>query len=106
MAYGDFKDLTEKTASDKVFCGKAFNIAKIRNMDIKVDLLEWFRNNFIKSLLLHVQVNLLVKVFQYNNWQELHKPISRKGGKHKVYSSFKDNIWSAVFGSSRYTINK
>ena len=28
MAYGDFKDLTEKTASDKVFCGKAFNIAK------------------------------------------------------------------------------
>ena len=28
MAYGDFKDLTRRTASDKMLCGKAFNIAK------------------------------------------------------------------------------
>ena len=28
MAYGDFKDLKRRTASDKVFRGKAFNIAK------------------------------------------------------------------------------
>ena len=28
MAYGDFKDLTSGTASDKTFCNKAFNIAK------------------------------------------------------------------------------
>ena len=28
MAYGDFKDFTRKTASDKVVSGKAFNIAK------------------------------------------------------------------------------
>ena len=28
MAYGDFKDLTRRTASDKVLRGKAFNIAK------------------------------------------------------------------------------
>ena len=28
MAYGDFKDLTRRTASDKIFCNKAFNIAK------------------------------------------------------------------------------
>ena len=28
MAYGDFKDLTRRTASDKILCGKAFNIAK------------------------------------------------------------------------------
>ena len=28
MAYGDFKDLTRKTASDKVLRDKAFNIAK------------------------------------------------------------------------------
>ena len=27
MAYGDFKDLTRRTASDKIFCDKAFNIA-------------------------------------------------------------------------------
>ena len=28
MAYGDFKDLTRRTASDKILCYKAFNIAK------------------------------------------------------------------------------
>ena len=28
MAYGDFKDLTRRTASDNVLRGKAFNIAK------------------------------------------------------------------------------
>ena len=28
MVYGDFKDLTRRTASDKILCNKAFNIAK------------------------------------------------------------------------------
>ena len=28
MAYGDFKDLTRRTASDKIFMEKAFNVAK------------------------------------------------------------------------------
>ena len=28
MAYGDFKDLTRRTASDKILCDKAFTIAK------------------------------------------------------------------------------
>ena len=28
MAYGDFKDLTKRTASDKILCYKTFNIAK------------------------------------------------------------------------------
>ena len=27
--YGDFKNLTRRTASDKILCYKAFNIAKI-----------------------------------------------------------------------------
>ena len=34
MAYGDFKDLTRRTASDKILHDKAFNIAKTL-MDIK-----------------------------------------------------------------------
>ena len=33
MAYGDFKDLIERTAADKVLRDKAFNIAK----DLKYD---------------------------------------------------------------------
>ena len=28
MAYGNFKDLTEKTATDKILLDKAFNIGK------------------------------------------------------------------------------
>ena len=28
MVYGDFKDLTRGTASDKILCDKTFNIAK------------------------------------------------------------------------------
>ena len=41
MAYGDFKDLTRRTASDKILRDKSFNIAKIQNiMDIKGVLLQ------------------------------------------------------------------
>ena len=40
MAYGDFKDLAKRTASDKDLRFKAFNIAKIQNMmDIEEILL-------------------------------------------------------------------
>ena len=28
MTYEDFKDLTRRTASDKIFCDKTFNTAK------------------------------------------------------------------------------
>ena len=33
MAYGDFKDLTRRTASDKILCDKAFNISKNSKYD-------------------------------------------------------------------------
>ena len=32
-AYGDLKDLTRRTASDKIFCDKALNIAKNSKYD-------------------------------------------------------------------------
>ena len=48
MAYGDFKDLTRRTVSDKILRDQAFNIAKIRNMmEINVDLLQWIKNVLI-----------------------------------------------------------
>ena len=34
MAYRDFKDLTGRTASDKIFHDKAFNIAKNLKYDV------------------------------------------------------------------------
>ena len=58
MAYGDFKDLEGRTASDKVLRDKAFNIAKNPKYDgIKEGLLLWFINFSIKSPL-RFQINL------------------------------------------------
>ena len=48
MAYGDFKDLKRRTASDKILKDKAFNIAKNPKY-IKEDLLLWFTSLLIKS---------------------------------------------------------
>ena len=35
MAYGDFKNLPRRTASDKTLCNKAFNIAKNPKFDVQ-----------------------------------------------------------------------
>ena len=49
MAYGDFKDLARRTASDKEI--KHLILLKILNMtDIKEGLLLWYINILIKSL--------------------------------------------------------
>ena len=51
MTYGDFKDLTRRTVSDKILRDKAFNIAKNLKYDrIKEVLLEWFINFLIKKI--------------------------------------------------------
>ena len=60
MTYEDFKVIRRRAVSDKVLREKVFNITKIQNRtDINVDLLQWFTNSLIKSLLLYVQKNLL-----------------------------------------------
>ena len=47
MAYGDFKDLARRTASDKVLRDKAFNIGENPKYDGYLFL--WFTNFLIKS---------------------------------------------------------
>ena len=50
MAYGDFKDLARRTASDKILRDKAFNIAKNPKYDgYQKGLALWFINFLIKS---------------------------------------------------------
>ena len=50
MAYGDFKDLTGRTVSDKILRDKAFNIANnLQYDDNKEVLLQWFINFSIKK---------------------------------------------------------
>ena len=95
MAFGDFKNLARRTASDKVLRNKAFNIAKSRKYD-----------GYRRGL-----ASMIYKVFDKNSKgggvdievkpgkllaEELHKPIIRNQLlKRTVYSGFKDNIWGA-----------
>ena len=52
MASWDLKDLTRRTAYDKILHDKAFILLKVQNMmDIIVDLLQWFLNFFSGSFI-------------------------------------------------------
>ena len=75
MAYGDFKYLTRRTASDKILHDKEFNISKNPKYDGYQRGCQWFINFLIKKLLLHVQINLLIvvlkmKICQTSNFQK------------------------------------
>ena len=102
MAYGDFKDLKSRTASDKVLRGKAFNIAKNPKYDGYQRGLASMVYKFFdqKSASLPDKsvkgsgVNIPLE-FNEQLAKELHRPIIRNFKKRTVYSGFKDNIWGA-----------
>ena len=90
MAYGDFKDLTKRTAADKVLRDEAFNIAKNSKYDgyqHGVASMVWKCFDKKTSCSGIIQNQELAK--------ESRKPITRKFEKQKVYSSHEDNIWGA-----------
>ena len=62
MAYGDFKNLSRRTASDKSICDKALNIAKNPEYDgYQSGLSSMLYNIFDKKkLLLGMQINLMI----------------------------------------------
>ena len=62
MAYGDFKDLTRREASDKILRNKAFNIAKNPKYDGCQKSLALMVYKFFDKNLLHLQINLLLVV--------------------------------------------
>ena len=93
MAYGDFKDLTKRTAADKVLRNKAFKIASDQKYHgyqraLASMVYKFFDKKPQESGLANNNENIQLA-------DELHKPIIRKFKKRKVYSSFKDNIWGA-----------
>ena len=92
MAYGDFKDLARRTATDKVLRDKAFNIAKNPKFDGYQRGLASMVYIFFdkKSNGSGVANNEIKQNLQLT--EELHKPIIKKL-KKKVYSGFKYNIW-------------
>ena len=95
MAYGDFKDIARRTASDKVLRDKAFNIAENPKYDGYQGELSSMVYKFFdtRSTGSGVGNNEMKQNSQLA--EELHKPIIRKIKKIKVYSGFRDNIWGA-----------
>ena len=104
MAYGDFKDLERRTASDKVLRGKAFCIATNPKYDGYQRWLAYMVYKFFdeKSKGSSVANNEIKKKFELA--EELHKSIIKKFKKRIVYSRFKDNYLECWF--SWYAINK
>ena len=84
MAYGDFKDLTRTTASNKKLGDKTLQtLPKIKNMiDSKEVLLQRFINFLTKRLLLAVVKS--EDILNKESAKELHKPIFRKFNQRKV----------------------
>ena len=94
MAYGDFKDIKRRTASDKILRDKAFNIAKNPKYDgYQRGLASMVYNFFNKKSggSRIAAINVVKQNIQLAD--ELHKPIIKKFKKRKVYSSSGDNIW-------------
>ena len=114
MVYGDFKDLTKRTPSDKVLRDKAFNIAKSPKYDgyqrgPASMVYKCFDKNS-KGGGAHTQAKPVQTTYANDKIkqnqrsldlaahqlaEELHESIIRKFKKRTVYSGFKDNIWSA-----------
>ena len=103
MAYGGFKDLARRTASDKLLRGKAFNIVKNPKYDgYQRGLASMVYKFFDKksASLAHksaagsgVANNEIKQNLQLA--EELHEPIIRNFKKRTVCSGFKNSIWGA-----------
>ena len=77
MTYGDFKDLAKRTAADKVFRDKAFNIAKDPKCDgYQRGLASMVYNVFDKKTKGHELSHTIKSALQNEQLaEELHKPI-------------------------------
>ena len=101
MAYGDFKDLKKRTAADKFLRDKAFNIPKNPKYDgyqrgLESMVYKFFDKKTKASGVTPASKSAIKSIPQNEQLaEELHKPITGKLKKRKVYSAFKDNIWAA-----------
>ena len=91
MAYGNFKGIARRTASDKVLRDKAFNIAKNPKYDGYQRGLASMVYNFFDKKSECNGVNIPLDLNEHLV-KELHNPIIRKFKKRKFSSGFKDNI--------------
>ena len=102
MAYGNFKDLAKRTASDKVLRDKAFDFAKNQKYDGYQRGIAVMVYKFCDKKSAHSGVTTLASKSDNNEIkqnpqlaEELHKPNIKNFKQRTVYSEFKDNIWGA-----------
>ena len=91
MGYGKSKDLAKRTQSDKVLRDKAFKIASNPNYD------EYQRGLASMLYIFFDEKSSGGAIRPVPNYQlanELHRQIIRTFKRRKLYSSFRDNIWS------------
>ena len=94
MAYEDFKDLSRRAVSDKIFCDKAFNIAK----NPKYDGYQCGLGSMVYKFFDKKAAGGAIKSENISNEElagELQKPIIKKIKQGKVQSTFIDDIWHA-----------
>ena len=95
MAYSKSKSLAKRTQSDKVLRNKAVKIASDpKNDGYQRGLASMVYKFFDKSSSRSGVVTKSATEPNYQLANELHKQIIRKLKTRKVYSSFRDNIWS------------
>ena len=95
MAYGDFKDFTRRTASDKILRDKVFNIAKNSKYDgckseITSQIFKFFNKKTFSGVATLANKSAIKNENMSNNKlvEELHKPIIRKLNERKLHSFF------------------
>ena len=94
MAFGDFRDFTRRTASDKISRDKAFNIAK----NLKYSGYQLGLASMVFKLFDKKSSGSCIKYENMSDQQlveEFHKPVITKFNKRKVQPPFIDNIWGA-----------
>ena len=99
-AYGDFKDLTRRTAFDKILRDKTFNIAKNLQYDehqggLALTVYKFVDKNFSGGGIKNENMS------DQQLAEELCKLIIRKSKERKAQSTFIDNIWVADLADMR-----
>ena len=99
MVLGDFSDLARRTASDKIFDDKEFNIAKSSKYDGYQRGLVWMIYNFDDKKTGQTVKNENISYKEFA--EQLCKPILEI----KVHSIFIDNTWGAQL-TNMHSISK
>ena len=102
MAYGDFKDLFRKTASDNILPDKAFNVAKNSKYGGYQRDLASIVYRFLIKRSLHLQINLLlvivlqVKLCQTKNYLKNYTNQLLESLKKEKYTNFLKRIFAVL----------